>query len=106
KVVYTPDGARLLSSGADGLLCLYHVSRGYQPVRMIACDPPPRGMDMLLSVSPLSDQVAVLGSEPSCILLYDVASLVMRRRLGRSSDRRVGSSVAAGGGVFHPHWYG
>ncbi|CAM9738065.1 unnamed protein product, partial [Choristocarpus tenellus] len=97
QVVYTPDGTRLLSCGSDGLLCLYNVGRGYQPVRMLACDPPAPGSEMSLTVSPGSDRVAVLGPEPTCILLYDLASLVLRKRLGRPERRGPGEGSYGGG---------
>ncbi|CAN0054207.1 unnamed protein product, partial [Laminaria digitata] len=51
QVVFTPDGTRVISAGADGLLCLYDAHRGYQAMRVMACDEPVPGRPITLSVS-------------------------------------------------------
>lgn len=51
QVVFTPDGTRVISAGEDGLLCLYDVSQGYHPMRVMACDEPQPGRPISLSVS-------------------------------------------------------
>ncbi|CAM9761154.1 unnamed protein product, partial [Ectocarpus sp. 12 AP-2014] len=51
QVTFTPDGARLVSAGEDGLLCLYDVTQGYHPWRVMACDEPQPGRPISLSVS-------------------------------------------------------
>lgn len=38
-------------------------------------------------VSPGSDRLAVVGAEPYCVLLYDLASMVLKGRLGRTDKR-------------------
>ena len=55
-------------------------------------------------VSPGSDRLAVIGTEPSCILLYDLASMVLKGRLGKSgrkgcSSLGVYSNGGGGGGT-------
>lgn len=51
QVVFTPDGKRLISAGADGLLCVYDTSHGYHPIRAMACDVPEPSRTISLSVS-------------------------------------------------------
>eukprot|EP00903_Cladosiphon_okamuranus_P011112 g10488.t1 len=106
QVVFTPDGTRVISAGEDGLLCLYDVSRGYHPIRVMACDEPQPGRPIGLSVSPGSDRLAVIGTEPSCILLYDLATMVLKGRLGKPGHRggRFLSGVGGGGGGTFQPW--
>lgn len=51
-------------------------------------------------VSPGSDRLAVIGTEPSCILLYDLTTMVLKGRLGKPGHRggRFVSGVGGGGG--------
>lgn len=53
-MVFTPDGTRAISAGEDGLLCLYDVSQGYHPMRVVACDEPQPGRPISLSVGSLA----------------------------------------------------
>ncbi|CAM9725981.1 unnamed protein product [Scytosiphon promiscuus] len=99
QVVYTPDGTRVVSAGEDGLLCVYDVSQGYRPTRTMACDEPHPERPISLSVSPGSDRLAVIGTEPSCILLYDLATMILKGRLGKPGGSRPGRSMPGGGGV-------
>lgn len=57
-------------------------------------------------VSPGSDRLAVIGTEPSCILLYDLATMVLKGRLGKPGHRggRFVSGVGGGGGGMLQPW--
>lgn len=54
---------------------------------------------MLLQVSPGSDRLAVIGTEPSCILLYDLATMILKGRLGKPGGHRAGRSIPGAGGA-------
>lgn len=47
-----------------------------------------------MQVSPGSDRLAVIGTEPSCIMLYDLATMVLKGRLGKPGHR--GGRLVAG----------
>ena len=76
-------------------------------ISLLNVDTPPLNHTMTLEqVSPGSDRLAVIGTEPSCILLYDLATMVLKGRLGKPGHRggRFVSGVGGGGGGMLQPW--
>jgi WD40 repeat protein len=87
QLIYSPDGRRLYSAGEDGHICVYDVSRGYQPVKMVASDMPSERVSM--AISPNGELLASVGPDARTTIVFQATSLMPLRKIRR--NRRIGS---------------
>ena len=87
KILYSPDGRRVYSAGEDGHICVYDVSRGYQPVKMVASDVPSERVS--IAISPSGELLASVGPDARTAILFQAESLMPLRKIRR--NRRIGS---------------
>jgi len=73
SLVYTPDGSKLFSAGADGLICVYDAVRNYQPVKTVVSAH--AGDNMFLSVSANGRLLASLGVGGASALLFNTENM-------------------------------
>jgi WD40 repeat protein len=87
QVLFDPSrGHRLYSAGVDGHVCVYDVTRGYQPVKMIASDSPAQHVAMAISFD--GALLAALGPDPSCAIVFSADTLMPLRKFRRKSKKR------------------
>jgi WD40 repeat protein len=101
QVLFDPSrGDRLYSAGLDGHICVYDVTRGYQPVKMIASDSPARHVAMAISHD--GALLAALGPDPACAIIFSAESLMPLRKLRRRQRNGAVAKLADGGGAPTP----
>ncbi len=92
EILFDPvNGERLYSAGLDGHICVYDVTRGYQPVKMIASDY--SSNHVCMCISPDGNLLASVGPDPSCAIIFSAESLHPLRKL-RRAKRGVTTTLA------------
>ena len=87
QLLFSPDGRRLYSAAEDGHICVYDVSRGYQPVKMVASDMPSERVSM--AISPNGQLLASVGPDARTTIVFQATNLMPLRKIRR--NRRIGS---------------
>ena len=73
EVLFTPNGALLLTAGSEGNICVYDVAQNYMPVKYLAASLPKKPIAM--SISKDGKYLATSGAEPNSVLLFDAETL-------------------------------